>query len=142
MTVKNFWVQAYFKTCFSLGLLQNMFHKFLMYTNNFCFGYITVSCFFETFPIGRWVGWLENPISMKTQLSFLTRTLDFDLGFVNSTIKHLSSSTAKVCLLPICKYCSTQHGYWLQMFWIERFSAFFNSQKMVFGSRLITKHVS
>ena len=53
-----------------------------MYTNNFCFGYITVSCFFETFP-GCWVGvacWLagkndfnENPVV----------SLDLDLGFVN-----------------------------------------------------------
>ena len=62
-----------------------------MYTNNFCFGYITVSCFFETFP-GGWLGvgvagggWLELLILMKTQSSVWTWTwtLDFDLGFVN-----------------------------------------------------------
>ena len=38
-----------------LDLFQNMFHNLLIYTNNFCFGYIAVSCFFETFP-GGWVG--------------------------------------------------------------------------------------
>ena len=76
----------------SLGLFQNMFHNLLIYTNNFCFGFITVSCFFETF-LG-WLagvgvaggGWLENPILMKTQSSVWTwtLTLDFDLGFVNT----------------------------------------------------------
>ena len=69
-----------------LGLFQNMFHNLLIYTNNFCFGYITVFCFFETFSgwLAGWDGWLENPILMKTQLSVwtLTLTLDFDLGFV------------------------------------------------------------
>ena len=68
-----------------LGLFQNMFHNPLIYTNNFCFGYITVFCFFETFP--GWVGgWLENLILMKTQSSAQTWTwtwtLDFNLGFV------------------------------------------------------------
>ena len=37
-----------------LGLFQNMFHILLIYTNNFCFGYITVSCFFETYR-GVWL---------------------------------------------------------------------------------------
>ena len=50
---------------------------------NFYFGSIALSCFFETFP----GGWLENPILMKTQSSAKiwtwTWTLDFDLGFVN-----------------------------------------------------------
>ena len=50
---------------------------------NFCLGYDTVSCFFETFP-----GWLavclENTILMKTQSSIWTWTLDLDLGFVKS----------------------------------------------------------
>ena len=73
-----------------LGLFQNIFYNLLMYTNNFCFGYITVSCFFETFP-GGWLaggGWLEKPILMKTQSSVWTWTwtLDFDLGFVNFLI--------------------------------------------------------
>ena len=40
-----------------LALFQNMFHNLLIYTNNFCFGYIAVSCLFETFP-GGWVGGL------------------------------------------------------------------------------------
>ena len=64
-----------------------------MYTNNFRFGYITVSCFFETF-LGGWMAWLvvgwlgmwlENLILMKTRSSAQTWTwtLDFDLGFVN-----------------------------------------------------------
>ena len=66
-----FWVQLYL----------------LIYTNNFCFGYITVSCFFETFLAG-WLGMaggLVNLILMKTQSSVWTWTwtLDFDLGFVN-----------------------------------------------------------
>ena len=38
-----------------LGLFQNMFHNLLMYTDNFFFGYIAVSCFFETFP-ADWLG--------------------------------------------------------------------------------------
>ena len=65
-----------------------------MYTDNFCFGYIAVSCFFETFPAG-WLaglgGWLENLILMKTQSSAQTWTwtLDFDLGFVNFQSKIL-----------------------------------------------------
>ena len=56
-----------------LGLFQNMFHNLLMYTNNFCFGYIAVSCFFDTFRAGcvaGWLaglgGWLENMILMKS----------------------------------------------------------------------------
>ena len=65
-----------------LGLFQNMFHNLLMHANNFCFGYINVSCFFETFPDG-WVaggggGWVvgksdfnENPVV----------GLDLDLDF-------------------------------------------------------------
>ena len=50
-----------------LGLFQNMFHNLLIYTNNFCFGYFAVSCFFETFPAG-WLGvagWLESLTLMK-----------------------------------------------------------------------------
>ena len=67
-----------------LGLFQNMFHNLLIYTNNFCFGYIAVSCFFETFPPGWLAGWQfgksyfnENPF-VSPDLD-----LDFDLGFVN-----------------------------------------------------------
>ena len=45
----------------------------------FCFGYIAVSCLFETFP-GGWVGgksdFNENPVVS------LDLDLDFDLGFV------------------------------------------------------------
>ena len=70
-------------------LIPEHIHNLLIYTNNFCFGYITVSCFFETFP-GGWLGvgvagdgWLELLILMKTQSSVWTWTLDFDLGFVN-----------------------------------------------------------
>ena len=50
-----------------------------MYTDNFCFGYIAVSCVFETFP-GGWLGVVgksdfnENPV--------ISIDLDFDLGFV------------------------------------------------------------
>ena len=28
-----------------------MYHNLLVYTNNFCFGYIAVSCFFQTFLV-------------------------------------------------------------------------------------------
>ena len=35
-----------------IGLFQNMFEDLLMYTNNFCFGYIALFCFFETFLVG------------------------------------------------------------------------------------------
>ena len=41
---------------FGRDLFQNMFHKVSIYTNNFCFGYINVSCFFESFT--RLAGWL------------------------------------------------------------------------------------
>ena len=74
-----------------LDLFPNKFHNLLIYTNNFCFGYISVSWFLETFPGGRVAGWLggrsENLILMKTQSSVLTWTwsLDFDLGFVKRT---------------------------------------------------------
>ena len=43
--------------------IRNMFHSLLKHTNNFCFEYIAISRFFETFPAGR----LENLILMKTQ---------------------------------------------------------------------------
>ena len=57
-----------------LGLFQNMFHNLLIYTKHFCFGYIAVSCFFETFPAGWVVGksdFNENPVV----------SLDLDLDF-------------------------------------------------------------
>ena len=89
LLLKGFWPYLTPSGWFlGLGLFQNMFHNLLMYTDNFCFGYIAVSCFFETFP-GGWVGgWLENLILMKTQSSVWTWTwtLDFDLGFVNFLI--------------------------------------------------------
>ena len=63
-----------------LGLFQNMLH-ILMYIDNFCFGHIAVSCFFETScVVGRVVGkfdFNENPV--------VSLDLDFDLGFVNTT---------------------------------------------------------
>ena len=76
-----------------------LFNNLLIYTYNFCFGYIVVSCFFETFP--GWLagcGWLENPILMKTQSSVWTWTwtLDFDLGFVNITTSHLFKITGSL----------------------------------------------
>ena len=68
-----------------LGLFQNMFHNLLIYSDHFCFGYIAVSFFFETFPVGWVGGWLENMILMKAQSSRTwTWSLDFDLGFVNT----------------------------------------------------------
>ena len=53
------------------------FEKILMYTKDFSFGYIAVSCFFETFPVGGgWVSWKsdnnENPV--------VSLDLDLDIG--------------------------------------------------------------
>ena len=59
---------------FGLGLFQNMFHNLLIYTHNFDFGYITVSCFLETFP-GGWV--VGKSDSNETPVV----SLDFDLEF-------------------------------------------------------------
>ena len=75
-----------------LGLFQKMCHNLLIYTDNFCFGDLALSCFFETFLVG-WLGgraasWLENLILRKTQLSAWTWTLDFALGFVNKMKIH------------------------------------------------------
>ena len=84
-----------------LGLFRNMFHNLLIYTNNFCFGYITVSCFFETFPgwLASWLGWLENPILMKSKSSVWTWTwtLDFNLGFVKISISNDKIRNRKAC---------------------------------------------
>ena len=95
-----------------LALFQNMFHNLLIYTNNFCFGYIAVSCFFETFPggwVGGWLGgWLENLILMKTQSSVWTWiwTLYLDLGFVDAQV---------LCIWYIVVSCffETFPGCWL-----------------------------
>ena len=53
-----------------------MFHSLLIYTNNFCFGYIT--CFFETFP-----GWLSGWVVGKSDFNenpVVSLDLDFDFG--------------------------------------------------------------
>jgi len=65
-----------------LGLFQNMFHNLLIYTNNFCFGYITVPCFFETF-LGGWVaGCLCLGVVGKSNCNEnLVVSLDLDLDF-------------------------------------------------------------
>ena len=75
-----------------LGLFQNMFHDLLIYANTFCFGYIALSCFFETF-LGGWLaggGWMVVGKSddNKTQSSVWTLilTYDFDLGFVKKLL--------------------------------------------------------
>ena len=82
----TFWVlRGYF---WGWGQVQKLFWDQLTQTNNFYFGSIALSCFFETFP-GGWLGGLENLILMKTQSSAQTWTwtLDFDLGFVNSKLQ-------------------------------------------------------
>ena len=64
-----------------LGLFQKMFHNLLMYTDNFCFGHITGSCFFETScVVGRVVGKFDF-----NEIPVVSLDLDFDLGFVNIT---------------------------------------------------------
>ena len=91
-----------------LGLFQNI------YTNNFFFGYIILSYFFETFP--GWLagvgvaggGWLEIPILMKTQSSVCTWTLDLDLRFVNTCENR--SFQVKVSKIML-KICQTRLGY-------------------------------
>ena len=57
-----------------LSSFQNMFPNLLIYTKNLCYGYITVSCFIETF-----LGWVvgksdfnENPV--------VSVALDLDFG--------------------------------------------------------------
>ena len=87
---------------FSLGLFKNMLHNLLMYTNNFCFGYIAVSCFFETFLAGWVVGksnFNENPvISLDLNLDFGLRVyqqilqssrlnLNFQLDIIDSWVQ-------------------------------------------------------
>ena len=91
-----------------LGLFQNI------YTNNFFFGYIILSYFFETFP--GWLagvgvaggGWLEIPILMKTQSSVCTWTLDLDLGYFNTCENR--SFQVKVSKIML-KICQTRLGY-------------------------------
>ena len=56
------------------GQVQKLFWDLLTQTNNFYFGSIALSCFFETFPAGWVVGksdFNENPVV----------SLDFDLDF-------------------------------------------------------------
>ena len=99
--IYGFWPFLTPSGCFlGLDLFQNMFHNLLMYTNNFCFGYIAVSCFFETFPgVAGWLAvWLENPILMKTKSSVWTWTMDFDLGFVNICLELQPSHYSKTFL--------------------------------------------
>ena len=89
----------------SIGLLQNMFHNLLIYTNNFCFGYITVSCFFQTFPgwLGGWLGVVgksdfnENPgVSLDLDLDFGLRLRVCQLQDVFLiVIKNLDTSNLK-----------------------------------------------
>ena len=59
---------------FGLDLFQSIFHNLLMYTNKFCFGYITVSCFFENFP-GGWLGGWKYDFNESPDIS-----LDLDFG--------------------------------------------------------------
>ena len=61
-----------------LGLFKNMFLSLLIYTNNFCSGYLAVSGFFETY-VGGWVIGKSN----FNENSVISPDLDFDLGFLN-----------------------------------------------------------
>ena len=58
-----------------------------MYTDKFCFGYIAVSSFLETFP-GGWLaggGWVVRKTDFNEHpVVSLDLDLDFDLGFVNN----------------------------------------------------------
>ena len=64
-----------------------MFQNLLIYTNNFCFGYIAVSCFFETFPAGWVGGWVvgksdfnENPVvSLDLDYGLRLRVCQYNL---------------------------------------------------------------
>ena len=97
-----------------------------MYTNNFCFGYITVSCFFETFP-GGWLaggGWVvgesdlnENPV------------VSLDLDFVNfvtiakvpCTAPNLSHGIKLITTTPLKEYIHLP-GFESQCFLLSTYS--------------------
>ena len=68
-----------------LGWFLNMFQNLLIYTNNFCFGYITVTCFFETFP-GGWVvkksKFNENPV-VSLDLDFCQVSIGKTLSLIS-----------------------------------------------------------
>ena len=61
-----------------------MFHNLLIYTNNICYEYIIVTCFFETFP-GGW-GWVVGKSNFNEN-SVVSLDLDFDLGLSKITLK-------------------------------------------------------
>ena len=70
-----------------------------MYTDNFCFGYIAVSCFFETFP-GGWLGVENSVVSLDLDLDFgLRLRVCQKLISVDNTID-LKSLTTKVKKQP------------------------------------------
>ena len=128
--LKNSWIEGFWPILtpsgwfLGLGLFQNKFQNLLIYTNKFCFGYIAVSCFFETFPGGRaglggWQGWVAGWkiwFFLKTKLSALTLTLtlDFDLGFVNiskldiSILKNTIKKVQSSILILICNLSKFQ----------------------------------
>ena len=78
-----------------------MFHNLLIYTNNFCFGYFAVSCFFETFPAG-WLGVVgksdfnENPV--------ISVDLDFNFGLQISVCQYGASTTPFIQFVADAKY--------------------------------------
>ena len=57
-----------------VGLFQIIFYNLLMYTNSFCFGYITLSFFLESFP-GWLAGWLAGVEFHRNSLVKLSKTL-------------------------------------------------------------------
>ena len=66
---RPFWIfLSPFGAIFGVGVrFKNFFWHLPTQTNNFFFGSIALSCFFETFP-GVW-GWLDIAILMKTKSS-------------------------------------------------------------------------
>ena len=85
-------------------------------TNNFYFGSVALSCFFETFPVGGWrgvEGWLDIAILMKTKSS----AFDFDFDW----------------RLWVCQYLVTQNIKKLCSFPDQRVQFVFISQQEVFA---------
>ena len=50
--LRTFWFPLDCLSFFGIGLFKNMFHDLLIYIKIICFGYITLSYFFETFLSG------------------------------------------------------------------------------------------
>ena len=96
-----------------LGIFQNMFLNLLIYTNNFWFGYIAVSCFFETFPAGWVAGWQVGKSDFN-ESPVVSPDLDLDFGLrLRVCQKHFTSILLiwyKMCWRKLIVFVSWQLG--------------------------------